>query len=85
MVPSVVFRRAYYAIQTPQRGLKGDLECRRSQHLYETLPPITPMLDAVGCCREDGSGRGSGESASGYRRRQHRDIRGVPTEGFEPS
>lgn len=33
MFPSVVFRRAYDAIQTPHRGLKGDLEYLRILHL----------------------------------------------------
>ena len=33
MFPSVVFRRAYDAIQTPHRGLKGDLEFLRVLHL----------------------------------------------------
>jgi hypothetical protein len=32
MFPSVVFRRAYDAIQTPHRGLKGDLEYLRILH-----------------------------------------------------
>jgi len=33
MFPSVVFRRAYDAIQTPHHGLKGDLEYLRILHL----------------------------------------------------
>ena len=33
MFPSVVFRRAYDAIQTPHRGTKGDLEYLRILHL----------------------------------------------------
>ncbi len=33
MFPSVTFRRAYDAIQTPHRGLKGDLEYLRILHL----------------------------------------------------
>jgi hypothetical protein len=33
MFPSVVFRRAYDAIQTPHRGIKGDLEYLRILHL----------------------------------------------------
>ena len=33
MFPSVVFRRAYDAIQTPHHGLKGDLEYLRVLHL----------------------------------------------------
>jgi hypothetical protein len=33
MFPSLVFRRAYDAIQTPHRGLKGDLEYLRILHL----------------------------------------------------
>jgi hypothetical protein len=33
MFPSVVFRRAYDAIQTPHRGTKGDLEYLRVLHL----------------------------------------------------
>lgn len=33
MFPSVVFRRAYDAIQTPHRGTKGDLEYLRLLHL----------------------------------------------------
>ena len=33
MFPSVVFRRAYDAIHTPHRGLKGDLEYLRILHL----------------------------------------------------
>jgi hypothetical protein len=33
MFPSVAFRRAYDAIQTPHRGLKGDLEYLRILHL----------------------------------------------------
>ena len=33
MFPSVVFRRAYDAIQSPHRGLKGDLEYLRILHL----------------------------------------------------
>jgi len=33
MFPSVVFRRAYDTIQTPHRGLKGDLEYLRILHL----------------------------------------------------
>ena len=32
MFPSLVFRRAYDAIQTPHRGLKGDLEYLRILH-----------------------------------------------------
>ena len=33
MFPSVVFRRAYDAIQTPHHGLRGDLEYLRILHL----------------------------------------------------
>jgi hypothetical protein len=33
MFPSVIFRRAYDAIQTPHRGVKGDLEYLRILHL----------------------------------------------------
>jgi len=33
MFPSVVFRRAYDAIQTPHRGMKGDLEYLRILHI----------------------------------------------------
>ena len=33
MFPAVVFRRAYDAIQTPHRGVKGDLEYLRILHL----------------------------------------------------
>ena len=33
MFPSLVFRRAYDAIQTPHHGLKGDLEYLRILHL----------------------------------------------------
>ena len=33
MFPSVAFRRAYDAIQTPHRGLKGDLDYLRILHL----------------------------------------------------
>ena len=33
MFPSIAFRRAYDAIQTPHRGLKGDLEYLRILHL----------------------------------------------------
>ena len=33
MFPSVIFRRAYDAIQTPHHGLKGDLEYLRILHL----------------------------------------------------
>jgi len=33
MFPSIVFRRAYDAIQTPHHGLKGDLEYLRIRHL----------------------------------------------------
>jgi hypothetical protein len=33
MFPSVVFRRAYDAIQSPHRGLNGDLEYLRILHL----------------------------------------------------
>ena len=33
MFPTVVFRRAYDAIQTPHRGIKGDLEYLRVLHL----------------------------------------------------
>lgn len=33
MFPSLVFRRAYDAIQTPHRGIKGDLEYLRILHL----------------------------------------------------
>jgi len=33
MFPTVAFRRAYDAIQTPHRGIKGDLEYLRILHL----------------------------------------------------
>ncbi len=33
LFPSVVFRRAYDAIQTPHRGIKGDVEYLRILHL----------------------------------------------------
>lgn len=36
MFPSVVFRRAYDAIQTPHRGTQGDLEYLRILHLAAT-------------------------------------------------
>src|SRR5690606_13557229 len=36
MFPSVVFRRAYDAIQTPHRGTRGDLEYLRILHLAAT-------------------------------------------------
>lgn len=36
MFPSVVFRRAYDAIQTPHHGVKGDLEYLRILHLAAT-------------------------------------------------
>jgi hypothetical protein len=36
MFPSIVFRRAYDAIQTPHRGVKGDLEYLRILHLAAT-------------------------------------------------
>ena len=33
MFPSLAFRRAYDAIQTPHQGIKGDLEYLRILHL----------------------------------------------------
>ena len=36
MFPSLVFRRAYDAIQTPHRGMRGDLEYLRILHLAAT-------------------------------------------------
>ena len=36
MFPSLTFRRAYDAIQTPHRGMKGDLEYLRILHLAAT-------------------------------------------------
>ena len=33
MFPSVVFRRAYDAVQTPHHGVKGDIEYLRILHL----------------------------------------------------
>lgn len=40
MFPSLVFRRAYDAIQTPHHGVKGDLEYLRILHLAATTMEV---------------------------------------------
>ena len=72
MFPSLVFRRAYDAIQTPHQGTKGDLEYLRILHLAASTieadveAALTLLFDA-GQDDHVRRGQGAGEEDRGDR------------------